>query len=188
VKQRRPAAKKPRRRRASSLGKDDRLRALRELLYGGGAHASTLASVDLPFDLAGRRTPPFPHSVAQIVSHISYWIEYELERIAGRRPAYPEHAAESWPAVPAPASPAAWQAELTRFQAALERLAALSRSRPATLKRPIDVTHASYAKTARSLESVLWQTLVHNAYHLGQVVLLRQALGAWPPQTGADTW
>jgi hypothetical protein len=35
---------------------------------------------------------------------------------------------------------------------------------------------------------VLWQTLVHNSYHLGQVVQVRQALQAWPPKTGSDTW
>jgi uncharacterized damage-inducible protein DinB len=26
----------------------------------------------------------------------------------------------------------------------------------------------------------------HNAYHLGQVVLMRRILGAWPPLTGGD--
>jgi len=168
--------------------RSDRMRALRELLRGGGAHADALASVAVPFELAGRIAPGFPHSVAQLVFHISYWIEYELERIAGRKPPYPEHAALSWPSAPAPASPAAWRAELARFEAALDGLAALTRSRPAALARPIDVTHPSYARNARSLEAVLWQTLAHNAYHLGQVVLVRQALGAWPPAGGADTW
>jgi uncharacterized damage-inducible protein DinB len=28
----------------------------------------------------------------------------------------------------------------------------------------------------------------HNSYHLGQIVLLRQELGAWPPPRGGDTW
>jgi hypothetical protein len=29
---------------------------------------------------------------------------------------------------------------------------------------------------------------VHNSYHLGQVVLVRSALGEWPPKEGSDTW
>jgi uncharacterized damage-inducible protein DinB len=28
----------------------------------------------------------------------------------------------------------------------------------------------------------------HNAHHLGQIVTLRQALGAWPPPGGSVTW
>jgi uncharacterized damage-inducible protein DinB len=28
----------------------------------------------------------------------------------------------------------------------------------------------------------------HNAHHLGQIVILRQALGAWPPPEGSFTW
>ena len=29
---------------------------------------------------------------------------------------------------------------------------------------------------------------LHNSYHLGQIVLLRRILGAWPPPSGGDTW
>ena len=28
----------------------------------------------------------------------------------------------------------------------------------------------------------------HNSYHLGQIVMLRQELGAWPPPRGGNTW
>jgi uncharacterized damage-inducible protein DinB len=28
----------------------------------------------------------------------------------------------------------------------------------------------------------------HNSYHLGQVIVLRQMLGAWPPPAGSYTW
>ena len=28
----------------------------------------------------------------------------------------------------------------------------------------------------------------HNSYHLGQIVLVRQLLGAWPPPGGGLTW
>jgi hypothetical protein len=27
---------------------------------------------------------------------------------------------------------------------------------------------------------------VHNAYHFGKIVALRQRIGAWPPETAAD--
>jgi hypothetical protein len=28
----------------------------------------------------------------------------------------------------------------------------------------------------------------HNSYHAGQVVIVRQALDAWPPPSGGLTW
>jgi uncharacterized damage-inducible protein DinB len=28
----------------------------------------------------------------------------------------------------------------------------------------------------------------HTSYHVGQVALLRQMLGAWPPPSGGVTW
>ena len=28
----------------------------------------------------------------------------------------------------------------------------------------------------------------HNSYHLGQIVVLRQLLGAWPPPHGGQSW
>jgi len=39
----------------------------------------------------------------------------------------------------------------------------------------------------------LWQdwflhVATHNAHHLGQVILLRQLTGAWPPPAGSWTW
>jgi hypothetical protein len=30
--------------------------------------------------------------------------------------------------------------------------------------------------------------LGHDAYHLGQIVLIRRMIGAWPPPGGGDTW
>jgi hypothetical protein len=72
--------------------------ALTELLRGKGAHADPIACVeDIGPDIANRRIPGFPHSIADLVSHMNYWMNYELQRIAGQRPKYPEHNAESFP-------------------------------------------------------------------------------------------
>jgi uncharacterized damage-inducible protein DinB len=32
----------------------------------------------------------------------------------------------------------------------------------------------------------LYSVAVHNAYHLGKIVALRQRIGAWPPKTASD--
>jgi uncharacterized damage-inducible protein DinB len=161
-------------------------RALVELLHGKHAHTDTLVCVDVTADVAGRRPEGSPHSVWQIVWHLNYWMEHELLRIAGTPRPYPEHASLSWPSALPGAE--AWGLEQARFKELLGRLSALAGSSPADLAREITATDRAEAAHASSLEAVLWQTLVHNSYHLGQVVLVRQALRAWPPAAGSDTW
>jgi hypothetical protein len=72
--------------------------ALTELLRGKGAHVDPLACVeDISADVAQQRIEGFPHSVADLVFHMNYWMSYELRRIRGEKPQYPEHNAESFP-------------------------------------------------------------------------------------------
>lgn len=164
-------------------------RALSELLFGKGAHASPIACLeDLSAELAARHLPGFPHSIGQLVSHMNYWMDYELRRIRGERPAYPEHASESWPASPASADAQEWDRLRKNFAAMLAEFAALAESSSEQLARPVEPTHEGHAQIAGSLEAVLWQTVAHNSYHVGQIALLRRAFGAWPPRAGGDTW
>jgi len=45
------------------------------------------------------------------------------------------------------------------------------------------------AKRGRKTPLEVLQTIAsHNSYHLGQVVVLRQRLCAWPPPSGGLTW
>jgi uncharacterized damage-inducible protein DinB len=160
-----------------------------ELLYGKGAHANPLACVeDVSLELAGKRAEPYPHSIRQLVAHMNYWMQYELRRIRGEAPVYPSHAAESWPADGAPGSEGEWREAVTQFNDLLAQLAALAESKPGALAHDVDATHPDHAKHSSSLLAVLWQTLVHNSYHVGQIAMLRRALGAWPPRGGGDSW
>lgn len=164
-------------------------RTLLELLYGKGAHANPLACVeDVSLDLAGRLAPNFPHSIWQLVSHLNYWTDYELQRIRGENPAYPAHASQSWPIEAAPANEDEWQKAIAHFKELLAKLAALAESTPDVLAHEVPATHPDHAKHSSTLLAVLWQNLVHNSYHIGQIAMLRQTLGAWPPKGGGDTW
>lgn len=158
-----------------------------ELLYGKHAHADSRICVDVSAEDAGKIPPGFAHSIWQQVWHMNYWMDYELMRIDGRPAPYPEHASLSWPSAKPPVPPM-WQQEVARFRQLLEKLARLAGSSAEELARPIAPNHGAEKEHSSSLEAVLWQTLVHNSYHLGQVVVLRQAVGAWPPATGSDTW
>jgi uncharacterized damage-inducible protein DinB len=160
-----------------------------ELLYGKYAHANSLACVeDVSFEFAGRRADSLPHSIWQLVSHVKYWMDYELQRIRSENPAYPAHAAESWPANAAPANESELKKSIAQFKELLEKLATLAQSPPDVLAREVPATHPDHTKHSSSLHAVLWQTLVHNSYHIGQIAQLRRALGAWPPNGGGDSW
>src|SRR5271154_6815847 len=101
-------------------------RALTELLHGKGAHADPFACVeDLPAELAARHVAGFPHSIGQLVFHMNYWMEYELRRIRGQRPVYPQHNSESFPPAPSPANTQEWDRLQEQFAALLAQFGEL---------------------------------------------------------------
>jgi uncharacterized damage-inducible protein DinB len=164
-------------------------RALTELLRGKGSHADPIACVeDLSPEIAARHVAGFPHSIGQLVFHINYWMNYELCRIRGARPKYPEHAAESFPASPSPSSAEEWSRMKQDFSRLLGEYAVLTQSPRAELDRQIESAHAGDDKVAGTLEAVLWQMVAHTSYHVGQIAMMRRMLGVWPPRDGGDTW
>jgi uncharacterized damage-inducible protein DinB len=164
-------------------------RALTELLHGRGAHVDPIACVDdLRAELAAQRVAGFPHSIGQLVFHMNYWMDYELRRIRGERPAYPEHNSESFPPLPSPADAKDWDRLRQCFAGLLASFTRLAESSPEELKREIESVHEGDKKVAGTLEAVLWQMVAHNSYHTGQIAMTRRMLGAWPPRGGGDTW
>jgi uncharacterized damage-inducible protein DinB len=164
-------------------------RALTELLHGTGAHADPVACVeDISAEVAARQAAGFPHSVGQLVFHMNYWMEYELRRIRGERPAYPEHNSESFPAASALLDEREWERLRARMADLLGEFAALAKSSAQELQREIKSTQAGDKTVAGTLGAVLWQMVAHNSYHTGQIALVRRALGAWPPRRGGDSW
>ena len=163
--------------------------ALIELLRGRGSHVDPLACIeDISAEMAARQIGEFPHSIAQLVFHMSYWMDHELRRIRGERPKYPQHASESWPKLPSPADEQEWDQLRNQLASLLSDFAALAQSPCAELDRQVESAHEGDTKVSGTMEAVLWQILVHNSYHIGQVALLRRCLGAWPPRRGSDTW
>ena len=163
-------------------------KVLRELLHGKGAHADALACVEgIPLEVAGRRVSGFPPSIFGLVWHAAYWMEYELARMEGTAPPYPEHADLSWPKDQAPRDAHEWEDTVRRFRAGIDALDALAALPEDQGRRNVALTSQTTNQGDTVLD-IVGKTLVHNSYHLGQVVLLRQAFGAWPPPKGTDTW
>jgi uncharacterized damage-inducible protein DinB len=159
-----------------------------ELLYGKGAHANPVACVeDLFAELAGRHADNLPHSVWQIVWHVNFWTDYELRRIRVEEPRYPVHAAESWPP-DSPPSEVEWKKEVARFAELIGILAAMAERDADELSREVPAMDPKQETRTSTVLAILWQTLAHNSYHVGQIALVRRALGAWPPGGGGDSW
>jgi len=151
--------------------------ALREdvlwLLGGGRAHVGFQRAVaDLPEALRGKRPRGAPYTPWQQVEHlrICQWDILEYIRT-------PKHTSAEWPGGywPGPApEKGAWDKSVRAFQADLRAFKALV-SDPATdllAKVPHD------PKGPTILHEVLL-VADHNAYHLGQLIVLRRMLGAW---------
>jgi uncharacterized damage-inducible protein DinB len=164
-------------------------RALTELLHGKGSHADPLACIeDISAEVAARHLEGFPHSIGQLVFHMNYWMDYELRRIRGERPAYPEHSSETFPPAPSARDAPDWDRLCQRFAGLLADFTKLAESSPDEMQRQIETGHEGDTKLAGTLEAVLWQMVAHNSYHTGQIAMIRRTLGAWPPRGGGDTW
>ena len=157
---------------------------LTELLRGQGAHADPLACIeDLNSELAQRRVAGFPHSIADLVFHMNYWMHYELRRIRGEKPQYPEHNSESFPGTTQD-----WDQLRRDFAWFLGEYDKLAKSDGSELGREVESIHAADQKVASTVEAVIAQMIAHTSYHTGQIALIRRALGAWPSKAGGDSW
>ena len=128
---------------------------------------------DLPPELRGRRPPGVAHSPWELLEHLRL-AQHDILEFC-RNPAYKALSwpADYWPPGAAPPSQEAWDASVAAFredQAALRRLAEDS-----ALDLFAAIPHGSGQTYLRELLLVA----DHNAYHLGQLVIVRRLLGAW---------
>ena len=156
------------------------MNTLAHLLNGEGAFANVPHIFeDLTLELVSERPAGVPHGIFEEVWHLVYWQRFLLARARGESPVVPQTAAESWPGKPAPEDEAAWQALVREFQQDLQHAREFAEQHD-----QLNV-HVNPKQTLREVLEVL---AVHNAYHFGRIVLLRQLQGAWPPPSGGETW
>jgi len=153
--------------------------ALREqlvaLLKGGGAHVHFMDALDgFPDAKRGSFVEGLPHTGWQLIEHvrIAQWDILEFSRDPKHvSPGFPEG---YWPKTPVPPDQAAWQRSVEAFQHDLQEMIRLVNNPKTDLY--IVIPHGDG-------QTILRQALLladHNAYHLGQLIDLRRALGAWP--------
>lgn len=147
---------------------------LASLLNSGDAHANFDTVVkDMPPALRGKKPDGAQHSPWQVLEHlrIALWDILEFARNAQHQS--PEFPQGYWPSTQSPPDEKAWDKSASSFRADLEALIKLVSDEKTDLFASIP--HGSG-------QTILRQALVaadHNAYHLGELVLLRRELGAW---------
>jgi uncharacterized damage-inducible protein DinB len=145
-----------------------------KLLKGGDAHADFEKAIEnLPIELRGKTPKGAEHSAWELLEHlrIAQWDILEFSRDPSHKsPKWPE---EYWPGTQAPPDAKAWDRSVHAFGKDLKAVCALVSDEKTDLF--VKIPHGDG-------QTVLREALLvadHNAYHLGQMVLLRRLLGAW---------
>lgn len=145
------------------------------LLRGGGAHLDFERAVKgLPIPLRGAKPGGVPHSPWQLLEHMRICVWDILEYCRNPEHVSPVFPDGYWPDSDVPPTEQAWEESLTAFRAVQEAFESLVEDPKADLLAQIP--HAQPGHT------LLREALIaadHNAYHLGQLVIVRRALGAW---------
>lgn len=148
------------------------------LLRGGNAHVDVDGVVqDLNDELAGREAAGLSRTVWQIVEHMRICQRDILDYLVAddyTEPSFPDGV---WPSESMPPSDEAWQRSVEQFRADRQALIDL-----------VSDPDTDLFETVRGTDhTVLREALIvadHNAYHVGQLVLIRMALGVESPDFG----
>ena len=143
------------------------------LLGGGNAHVSFDVAVrGFPAKLRGAKVPALPHTAWELLEHmrIAQWDILDFSR----NPKYKQRPWPGgyWPTHSAPKK-GEWEKAVRDFRAYLSEFRKVIADPRVDLYVPFPWGDG---------QTLLREALLiadHNAYHLGQLVLVRRALGAW---------
>jgi hypothetical protein len=157
------------------MANDESLREhVLKLLEGGHAHVTFEAAVKgIPAALRGKRPRGVEHSLWEILEHMRIAQSDILEFSRDAKHVSPEWPAGYWPKTKNPPNDKAWAKSVRAFAADREAMRTLVGAESTDLHAPI--AHGDG-------QTILREALLiadHNAYHLGEMVLVRRLLGAW---------
>ncbi|WP_276497096.1 DinB family protein [Pontibacter litorisediminis] len=152
--------------------------ALREhlvkLLQGGQAYQPLEVLLQgITAEVAGKTVDGLPYTIWQLLEHMRFTLQDILDFI--RDPDYkePNWPDDYWPSEKAPANQAAVDKSVAAIQAHRDEMIQLVQTSTSDLYRPIPQGNG---------QTLLREALLvaeHNAYHTGEVVVLRRLLGDW---------
>lgn len=146
---------------------------LARLLDWEDAHAGFDAAVrNVPVASQGKRHRGMPHTLWQLLEHIRI-CQFDILDFS-RNPHYREIPFEQyWPRTAAPPEKDSWESSIAAYRRDRDELKKLARNPKVDLFARIP--HGSGQTYLRELLLVA----DHNAYHVGQMIVLRRLLGIW---------
>jgi DinB superfamily len=162
---------------ATSESTNPLITQLLALLRGGQAHAGFDAAVkDFPAEDRAKVPANLPYSAWQILEHLRIAQRDILNFSAPPTGGYhgmkwPE---DYWPKSAEPPTPHSWDQTIAAIRADLEKFEALLTRPNADLYKPF------LWGTGQNLLREALLIADHNAYHLGELIVLRRLLGNWP--------
>ena len=140
-------------------------------------HGSPVKTIleGITHEQAARRPPGDSHSIWQLVLHMTGWRNEVARRATGQPAAEP--AGGDWPDVGAPTAPR-WQAALAALDAS--HAALLDVMRGMTDRRLLEPTNDPRNRplgTGVTYYELLHGLVQHDAYHAGQIAMVRKVLG-----------
>jgi hypothetical protein len=149
---------------------------LAALLKGGQAHATFDEAVkDFPANLRATVPPNLPYSAWQLLEHLRITqrdiLNFSAPPTGGYQPI--EWPKDYWPENPQPPGPQAWEHSIKAIHADLKSFLEIIENPASDLFKPFRWGDG---------QNLLREALLiadHNAYHLGELILLRRLLGAW---------
>lgn len=161
---------------SASSGNAELLKQLEALLDGGQAHAKFEDAVrDFPSELRGVVPEGLPYSAWQLLEHLRIAqrdiLDFSAPPTGGYQPMqWPE---AYWPREKEPSSDGAWDEAVKAVKEDRKKFKALLVKPDADLYKPFRWG------TGQNLLREALLIADHNAYHIGELVLLRRLLGAW---------
>jgi DinB superfamily len=151
-------------------------RAVRELLAKmlswEDSHAGFDAAVDgIPEEFRGKRAGA--HSPWELVEHIRIAQHDILDFSRNKDYEEMDWPKDYWPKSPGPSSTAEWNNTIDAFRKDREALRELA------LDKRIDLTAAIPHGSGQTYMREIVLAADHTAYHVGQLILVRQLLGIW---------
>ena len=147
---------------------------LARLLDWEEAHVGFDKAVDgIPVDRRGAQAAGYEHSPWQLLEHMRLAqadiLDFCVNTNYEHSLKWPD---DYWPG-PTPPSEAAWQESIASFRQSREKMKALSRDIDLTALVPTGKGNQTYLRAILLVAD-------HAAYHVGQLVAVRRALGIWP--------
>ena len=147
---------------------------LLKLLQWEDAHTNFESVIkDFPVELAGKQIPEMPYTAWQLLEHLRIAQRDIVEFCRNPKHVSPKWPQSYWPHEKSPPDADAWHKSANAFQSDLKSMQKLVKDSSTDL----------FARIAHGEgQTILREVLLvadHNAYHIGQLLLVRRLLGAW---------